>query len=378
MRDQRKFMGLISLPENLPPTNPWENGSDFHWMYPWTMANSPMPWEENYLLMGTGREAFRALISFGQANRNWRRLWIPSYFCQVVVASLISTGIEVLTYPDSPRHPGAQWANLEFRPGDVLLLVNYFGLRDKFTLPAIDHHAIEIIEDHTHDPWSHWAWSSDADWCVASLRKTLPIPDGGVLWSPAGHQLPPAAAVTPQHRLAAQDKFAAMVIKSLYLGNTPVKKKDFRRLAIAGEESYDRGEVSGIDEWVAGLLSTFPVEAWREQRRLNHQTMSACLADLPWVEVLQPANGSLPTPFSAVLVCDSPARQSRLRERLISANIFPAILWPLDEAVIAGIPPEHLDLSRRMLSIHCDMRYIPSDMEHIASLISKFGASQNG
>jgi hypothetical protein len=129
---------------------------------------------------------------------------------------------------------------------------------------------------------------------------------------------------------------------------------------------------------VAGLLSTFPVEAWREQRRLNHQTISACLADLPWVEVLQPANGSLPSPFSAVLVCDSPARQSRLRERLISANIFPAILWPLDEAVIAGIPPEHLDLSRRMLSIHCDMRYIPSDMEHIASLISKFGASQNG
>ena len=371
-------MGLIATPQNSPPTSPWESGSDFHWMYPWTMSNSPMPWEENYLLMGTGREVFRALISFGQANRNWRRLWIPIYFCQVVVASLISTGIEVLTYPDSPRNSGGQLDNLEFRPGDVLLLVNYFGLRDKFTLPAIDRNAIDIIEDHTHDPWSHWAWNSDADWCVASLRKTLPIPDGGVLWSPAGHQLPPAASVTPEHRLAALDKFAAMVLKSLYLGNTPVKKEDFRSLAIAGEESYDQGEASGIYEWVAGLLSTFPVEAWREQRRLNYQTMSACLADLPWVEVLQPVNSLFATPFSAVLVCDSPARQSRLRERLISANIYPAILWPLNEAVIAGIPPEHLDLSRQMLSIHCDMRYTQSDMEYVASLISKFGEPENG
>ena len=371
-------MGLTSKPQNSTPKSPWEHGSDFHWMYPWTMSNSPMPWEENYLLMGTGREVFRALISFGQASRNWRRLWVPSYFCQVVVASLLSTGIEVLTYPDSPRNSGCQFDNLEFRPGDVLLLVNYFGLRDKLALPAIDRNSIEIIEDHTHDPWSHWAWSSNADWCVASLRKTLPIPDGGVLWSPAGHRLPPAASVTPEHRLAALNKFVAMVLKSLYLRNTPVKKEDFRSLAILGEENYDQGEASGISEWIAGLLSTFPVEAWREQRRFNHRTISACLVDLPWVKVLQPENGLFATPFSAVLVFDSLERQLHLRERLISANIYAPILWPLNEPVIAGILPEHLDFSQQMLSIHCDMRYGQSDMEYIASLISKFGAEKNG
>jgi hypothetical protein len=378
MRDHRKLMGFISLPENLPPTHPWENGSDFHWMYPWTMSHSPLPWEENHVLMGTGREAFRALISFGRARRNWRRLWIPSYFCQVVVASLISTGIEVLTYPDSPRHPGAPLASREFHPGDVLLLVNYFGLRDKFTVPTIDRRAVDIIEDHTHDPWSHWAWNSDADWCVASLRKTLPIPDGGVLWSPAGHQLPPAAPVTPEHRLAAQDKFAAMVIKSLYLGNAPVNKAEFRRLAVAGEESYDRGKVSGLEEWVAGLLSTFPVEAWREQRRLNHQTISACLADLPWVEVLQSLSSLFAASFGAVLACDSPARQSQLREGLIFVNTYAAILWFLNKLLSAKILPEHLGFEQQLFSIHCDKQYGLSDMEYSATIILKFGELQNG
>jgi hypothetical protein len=40
-----------------------------------------------------------------------------------------------------------------------------------------------LVEDHSHDPFSPWAVGSSADYAFCSLRKTLPVPDGGLLWS---------------------------------------------------------------------------------------------------------------------------------------------------------------------------------------------------
>ena len=44
-----------------------------------------------------------------------------------------------------------------------------------------EHPSIVLIEDHIHDPLSDWSQSSNADYAVASLRKTLPVPIGAML-----------------------------------------------------------------------------------------------------------------------------------------------------------------------------------------------------
>ncbi|MDI6852061.1 MAG: hypothetical protein QME75_00455 [Deltaproteobacteria bacterium] len=334
-----------------------------------------MPWGKHHCLFGNGRHALKALIDFGQTTRNWRRLWIPSYFCQTVVSSLLSTGIEICTYIDSPGYYEPNFDNLEFKKGDILFLVNYFGLRDKFFVDDTHRNLIEIVEDHTHDPWSDWAYTSSADWCVVSLRKTLPVPDGAVLWSPVGHQLPSTVGITSAHKVAVMEKFTAMVIKGLYLNNYSVMKEAFRNLAISGEEKFDnQGMISGASELTMNILPTFPVKIWRERRYLNHQTLSTVLAKLPWVEILQPKSNKLSVcPFGASLIFDSPERQLRVRSLLISSNVYPSILWPLDQPRTEGIPPENIDFSQRMLFLHCDMRYDKSDMEYISNLIHRFG-----
>jgi hypothetical protein len=78
--------------------------------------------------------------------------------------------------------------------------MNYFGLRTPPDLELPE--GVEVLEDHSHDPVSAWAEQSSADFCLASLRKTLPINDGGALWSPVGHRLPPA----PPDRAAASGR----------------------------------------------------------------------------------------------------------------------------------------------------------------------------
>ncbi len=83
-------------------------------------------------------------------------------------------------------------ATLQPRAGDAILAVDYFGARHGAAWRAFQAGRQDtlLIEDHSHDPQSTWATSSTADYAFASLRKTMPISDGAILWSPRGRALP--------------------------------------------------------------------------------------------------------------------------------------------------------------------------------------------
>ncbi|MFO7676544.1 MAG: hypothetical protein R6X12_09545 [bacterium] len=352
----------------------WEHGSEFHLVPHRGEQAAESPWDGRGVFYATGRDALRGLLAEGRARYGWRRLWLPGYFCQEVVAALGRTGIGLVVYPDGPASPAPGFERIPFERGDALLVVNYFGLRAAPAGDALPRAAVTVIEDHSHDPWSAWARSSNADWCIASLRKTLPAPDGGVLWSPAGHPAPPEPAVTDCHRQAALEKLAAMTLKALYLEGRFDDKELFRRLATAAEGRMGSAEVSGMTGWTRALLPTLPVTSWRERRRRNHRALATALDGISWVEVLPSRDADGGCPFSGILLFDSPGRRERVRERLLAARVYPAILWPLESPALPGIPSEAVALSRRMLSIHCDMRYAEEDMLRVAGLVIRFGA----
>jgi len=309
-------------------------------------------------------------------SRGWKRLWIPSYYCQDVVSSILSTGIEVKAYFDGPGIEICYLKNInEIVRGDVLLRVNFFGLRDCPSKERIGINGMEIIDDHTHDPWSDWAWGTDADWCIASLRKVLPVPDGGIVWSPPGYDLPVAANLSHRHYVASLEKYSSMFIKAMYLDGRFSNKDVFRRLSISSEQniSIRSDDVSGISEWTLNILESFPIKKWRERRNLNHKILLSSLDNVNWLTVLKTVEGSNCCPFSGIIVFDSSARRTYINDKLIENNVYPAILWRLNNTLIQNIPEEHKDLSRRILSIHCDMRYEERDMKKVARMIRKFG-----
>jgi hypothetical protein len=357
----------------MPITKRWEHGSEFHWPSVLPTAVVANSWPEAACFWASGRDAFRALLLHGQRTRDWRRLWIPAYFCQEVAEAMQVTGITLTAYPDGPQFAEPVTDNLDFQPGDVVLRVNFFGLRVLPSVATLRTQQVETIDDHTHDPWSTSALQSDADWCLASLRKTLPVPDGGMLWSPVGHALPASAQLTAERRLASLEKLAAMLLKDLYLRGQPVEKQTFRQLALSGEAHIAAGEISDMPDWTRSLLAMFPVDDWRAIRRRNFEITAQALTDLPWLKVLQPAVVQA-CPFSAVLLVDSKPRRSFMRQKLIEAQVYPAVLWPLDVPIVVGVGEEFQDFSARMLSLHCDMRYSEADMLRVAELIKQFGA----
>lgn len=346
----------------------WEQGSEFHAVEISSEdGTSAAPWASG-LLLGSGRDALRSLARHGLKARRWRKVWVPAYLCQEVVAALVREGLPVRVYPDLPGRPLQLPA---VTAGDALLVVNTFGLRARHALDLP--RGVDLVEDHTHDPTSPWATRSVADFAVASLRKSLPIPDGGALWSPSGHPLPGLVEVTPVRRLAAAAKRAAMELKTKYLAGEPIEKAQYRALALKGEAGMASGQVSAITEETRAQLASFPFHWWRAKRRANFNFMQARLMALAGISVLQPEAEDC-VPFSVPFTFERLDARERVRGGLAERRVYPAILWPLEEA-ICPIPDDAIDFSRRMISLHCDGRYDRTDLELVLAILEELLAS---
>ena len=85
-----------------------EYGSDLHWLDvdSWPLAaTDEYPWEHGVALFGSGRDAMRVLFAWGAREHGWRRVWLPSYYCQDVPESLhelSALGVELRAYLDGP------------------------------------------------------------------------------------------------------------------------------------------------------------------------------------------------------------------------------------------------------------------------------------
>lgn len=347
--------GAAGDPELPMAPDRWEHGSMFHLSL--ATGTLEQPWREfPHRFFGSGRDALRSLAAWGVAAGMWRRVVIPSYYCQDVLDPMRDE-LDVATYAHAPTMPSTDtlWA----KSNDLILIAALFGANPAPAAISAGH----VAEDHTHDPVGPAAWGSTAPYAFASLRKTLPLPDGGVLWSPLGLDLPPQVALTPAHDRATRQRLRAMTLKRHYLAGADVTKDQFRELAISAESRLGTGEVSGISSYSAARLSTLPGTRWRDLRRRNLQAFRDELGDVRGLTFLDAS-------FAATMLFDSSAERDRVRSQLARSRVYATVYWPL-VGTKGDIPEGHVELSRRTLSIHCDHRYAVDDMHRAAELLRR-------
>ena len=313
----------------------------------------------NVRLYASGRHTFSALLG----HHDWKRIWIPAYFCYEVIAHIEQLHITVKLYNDFPNNPNVKQTieSLPTQEGDILLRVNYFGVNLKAETLDID---IPIIEDHTLGLNSEWAKHSTADWCVASLRKSLPIALGGMLWSPKRHTLPQPIELTNEVVKLADKRYEAMSLKTAYLNKQFHQKDVFRNLYIETEQQIETLQVSGLDNRSIEIIAHLNIETWMNIKTENWETAHRLLTPYA-IRHIENAN----SPFSILLKCASNEERELLRKHLIQRHIYPAILWtmpedsPFDEAKV---------YADTMLSVHCDARYDSDNIVHICKEIIGF------
>ena len=346
-----------------------EFGSDFHLLTEYQSQRAHLTdVHRDAVLMADGRQCIVALIR----QEGWRRIWMPEYFCyEVIDAIKVQANIEVLFYPDHPlQKDDAAIKDIPFQENDVLLRMNYFGMRDHRSDTGI---TVPVIEDHTHDLMGHWALYSDADWCIASLRKSLPIPEGGIIWSPKGHGLPQDLTNTEENKVIAAKRWQAMEMKSDYLAGRSSEKEAFRKIFVETEEWFDTAETSLIDERSKEFIQWLDINAWQGAKRRNWQLLHSLLStEQHGLRVVVPEDGSC-TMFSLVVLAESREQRAALRHRLIEHAVYPAILWQVPEKASDGDckSPTATDFSHRMLSIHCDGRYNEDDIRKMAAIVNQ-------
>lgn len=337
-----------------------EFGSDFHYIESYNSGRAHLTDVfRGATLLADGRQCVVVLIR----QYGWHRVWMPDYFCYEVIDTIKKqTGVEVAFYEDSPLHE-AKVESLPFEDGDALLRMNYFGMRDLRSNKSIP---VPVIEDHSHDPFGHWALYSDADWCISSLRKSLPLPEGGMMWSPQGRKLNIEVPYLEDNEQIASIRWEGMEMKAQYIGGEDVIKDEFRKKYTETEEWFDDAEPVTIDKRSREYITKqFDLNLWLGAKRRNWMLLKD-LVNKDKCEVVGVEHESC-TMFSMVLLLENKEKRDALRERLIADSVYPAILWNVPETASDA----SRDFSQRMLSIHCDGRYSEENIRQLANFINK-------
>lgn len=354
-------------------SNP-EIGSDFYFT---DAAALKAEWKRNTLsplsawksqLYVSGRAALCHLLEYLVAQNKVNEVLLPAYYCEDVYTAVKKCAIKIDFYEDSPFHTWEETLSvLSSRSSEhtAVVLVNFWGIRSQ---PILDPVPGIAIEDHTHAPDSVWALNSQASYAFASLRKTMPLPYGGILWSPGQAALPGQSRQVPDPIADGifADKLFAMVMKAQYLAGEAVNKSFYRECFASAEhqlEMTDSGPMNAsckeLYNWYSGYDLSIPKRANYEYFRRKFRSNTCC-------SLVQPA-GEDTLPLGIVLCCTTVGLRNELRTHLIQQHIYPAVLWPLEteEAYIR-------DISDRHLFIHCDFRYGQQDMDFLLTQLAYF------
>lgn len=354
----------------------WEYGSENHWLSEKQLKEfsgdkTIYDLYPDAALHSTGCSVIRSVLWHGIANRGWKTIWMPSYFIKEVIVVIQGIDIEIKFYHDNPLMTTPGLPTEKLTSEDVVFRMNYFGWRGAEAILSSQDIGCDIIEDHCHDFIGAWATQSQATYCLTTLRKLYPLPDGAILWSPQGEEVPEAPATTDSHLAAVQKKLSGMLLKQFYLNGCDVAKEEFRKGSLDGEDEIGgTNGVSGACELSKHLFSVLSITKLSKLRNENFETFKKLASPsvkkyLAWDTI--PADSYI---FSIVFLFDSESQRDLVKAYLIQNKVYPATFWdwPTEYALD---DPEGKDFSDRMLSIHCDFRYNADDIQKMLSILER-------
>ena len=308
------------------------------------------------------RHAVAALVQM--ESENSPTLWLPSYFCPEVAESCRGR-CEIREYRDLPHWDEPEWKSLDPMPQDIVLTVNYFGMRDQAPWKDWQErvHCV-LLEDHSQDPFSRWAATSTADFAFSSARKTLPIPDGAILWSPTGRKLPSPPDGGDWSGSAL--KGAAMIYKMEYLrgAGTDELKRRFRDLQLRGEDLMRKTEISAISPGSFAFIADGVPQAWRDQRLANCRHLLSRLRGVERVDCMVRRWPEGAVPFAVPILFSSRGERDECQALLQRHDIYCPVHWICNTS-----DADALDLSARILSLPVDQRYGNPDVDRVADVL---------
>lgn len=321
----------------------------------------------NFSYFNTGRAAIEALLVHLKKERRLR-IWLPSYDCDSVLGAAKRSGIDIHYYRIGRDLRIISQDLGEIKEDDILYVVNLFGKTEEpKTLEKIQElksKGVIVIEDLTLALFSEGTGVGYGDYVIGSVRKWLPIPDGGFVASKS--ELPDF-----EKKQAAYDYtlyyLTAQLMKYEYLKDNNLDKQQFLSLSNKGMESlfsdYTIREMSQISE---RIVNQTDFEAVKKIRCENYRNLYQQLQVISEIKLMvEPTENAIP--LGMVISTED---RGALFRNLVQNGIYCNIHWRPNESTEQYEDSDYL--SKHCLTIPCDQRYGKAEMDYIVQTIKNY------
>lgn len=337
-----------------------EIGSEF-----WN--DGPTCRDKIYLL--SGRTALEYILRDIMKHHNVKAVLLPSYCCHTMIEPFFRHGISVRFYNVYfDEMDGLSVEVPQAQENEIFYYMTYFGFHQLMEtgMNKINKDFMVVIEDRTHS-WLSGRSGFYADYSYVSYRKWTGFDAIALANKETGSFSDfPEAINTKYSNLRKR----ASSMKRTFMDSGKGEKQEYLDLFEKAEELLETDYVGykpSADTMAAFLqLDTTYIAGKRQQ---NARILIDGLRDIPEIELMFRTVQDDEVPlFVPVLLREN---REKLRKYLIDNDIYCPIHWPKSEF--------HKEISQRAemlyiqeLSLVCDQRYGPDDMNRIVECIRKY------
>lgn len=341
----------------------------------------PFMYDNKYytIFFQSGRNAIESLMKYLIKELGIEKILLPDYVCETVVDAVVRANMDYENYSINREFEG-DLAYIEKKINEgikCVYIVQYFGKRiSNKMLSAINSwkvRGILVIEDVTMSLFScNKTAVGFGDYIIGSIRKWLPIPDGGFI-STRGNMLPDE----PEKNCISKYTYyysLVQIIKREYINGNLLDKKlkeeymEYYKKSI--DELFSDYNIYPISQMSMSYLKKYNIKEVIEKRIKNYDYLYKKLDDISCVKLkVEREKGFVP--FGIVI---ESTNRDELLNYLIKHNIYCNVHWRLVDKTQNN---DSNYLSHNLITIPCDQRYSDKEMDYIATVIRKYEKKVN-
>lgn len=248
----------------------------------------------------------------------------------------------------------------------AVYIIHYFGrLQEKNFLNLLyenkQKYGFSIIEDTTHSIFTKNM--TIGDFCICSLRKWFPIPDGGVLYSKKPFSNLNTKSIPIK---APSEVLEAMILKKWHIRGKINCNDLYRKIFIEQEKKLDnQNQMFHISEISKGLLECYSISQMIKTRKANYHVLDNFLKSNGINPVLKD------TDFVPLALPIYIKNRDKFRRYLSDNHVYCAVHWPLKNTGLENCT-EAVTINNNIISLPIDQRYDKKHMGYLQELIKKY------
>lgn len=300
-------------------------------------------YHNNALHLNTGRNCLEYILRC----RKYNKVYIPYYTCEVILEPFYKLGIDYSYYHINEKFELSE--EIYLQKGEALLYTNYFALKQNYIETLVSIYGNKLIVDNTQAFYAKPFSGIDTFY---TCRKFFGVPDGAYLYTDAIADFDIEQDVSYQRM--------TFLLKRIDM-SPEAGFEDFHK----SDCSLDNQPIKKMSKLTQRIMQSIDYVAVAEQRKNNFSFLHTYLHKQNEIIFENIENGFVPMVYPFLINGEG------LRNYLIKNKIYVAQYWP-NILELTDYKSIEYKLTKGLVSLPIDQRYINNEMQYIIKLIKKY------